>query len=52
MAVRGGLVELAAPLAVAPAVAALDEAGELVGILARHASGRHRLRPNFRGAGA
>jgi len=48
-AVRGGLAELAFPLATAPAVAAVDEAGELVGILARHASGRHRLRPNFRG---
>jgi tRNA U55 pseudouridine synthase TruB len=35
----------------ADAVAACDEAGELVGILKRHPSGRHRLRPNFRGAG-
>ena len=49
MAVRGGLVDLPAPLAAAPAVAATDEAGTLVGILARHDSGRHRLRPNFRG---
>jgi tRNA pseudouridine55 synthase len=48
-AVRGGLVDLPAPLAAALAVAAVDEAGTLVGILARHDSGRHRLRPNFRG---
>lgn len=49
LAVRGGLVDLGAPAA--EAVAACDEAGDLVGILRRHASGRHRLRPNFRGAG-
>jgi tRNA pseudouridine55 synthase len=48
-AVRGGLVDLPAPLAAALAVAAVDEAGTLVGILARHDTGRHRLRPNFRG---
>ena len=33
------------------AVAACDEAGELVGILRPHASGRWRLRPNFQGLG-
>jgi tRNA pseudouridine55 synthase len=49
LAVRGGLVDLGSGSA--DAVAACDEAGELVGILKRHASGRHRLRPNFRGAG-
>lgn len=60
-AVRGGLVDLDHPPAsspadpssvgVADAIAAFDETGELVGILRRHESGRHRLRPNFRGAG-
>jgi tRNA pseudouridine55 synthase len=34
-----------------PAVAACDPAGELVGILRPHASGRWRLRPNFQGLG-
>jgi len=48
-AVSGGLVDLGA--AAAGAIAALDAAGDLVGILRRHDSGRHRLRPNFRGAG-
>ena len=48
-AVSGGLVDLGADLAAA--IAAVDEAGDLVGILRRHDSGRHRLRPNFRGAG-
>ena len=47
-AVRGGLVELPAPDG---PVAACDEAGDLVGILRRHESGRWRLRPNFRGVG-
>lgn len=47
-AVSGGLVDLADA---AGAIAAVDAAGELVGILRRHDSGRHRLRPNFRGAG-
>jgi tRNA pseudouridine55 synthase len=49
LATRGGLVDLG-PTA-ADCVAACDEAGDLVGILRRHDSGRHRLRPNFRGAG-
>jgi hypothetical protein len=35
----------------ARAVAACDEAGDLVGILQPHASGQWRLRPNFRGVG-
>ena len=48
-AVSGGLVDLGSDAA--GAVAACDESGELVGILRRHESGRHRLRPNFRGAG-
>jgi tRNA pseudouridine55 synthase len=47
-AVRGGLVDVGSP---APALAAVDAAGDLVGVLQRHASGRHRLKPNFRGAG-
>jgi len=51
-AVSGGLVDLGPDAAAAAAaVAACDVAGELVGILRRHDSGRHRLRPNFRGAG-
>lgn len=32
-------------------LAAIDEAGDLVGLLRRHDSGGYRLRPNFRGAG-
>lgn len=48
-AVRGGLVDL--PPESPGAVAAIDEAGQLVGILKRHASGMARLRPNFRGVG-
>ena len=48
-AVSGGLVDLGP--AGAPAIAAMDAAGDLVGILRRHDSGRWRLRPNFRGAG-
>jgi tRNA pseudouridine55 synthase len=46
--VSGGLVDLHGA---ADATAAVDAAGDLVGILRRHESGRHRLRPNFRGAG-
>ena len=45
----------AAPAAVkaspSAAIAACDEAGELVGILQPHSSGAWRLRPNFRGTG-
>jgi tRNA pseudouridine55 synthase len=48
LAVRGGLLDLGPA---ADCVAACDEAGDLVGILRRHASGRHRLRPNFHGVG-
>jgi tRNA pseudouridine55 synthase len=48
LAIRGGLIDLGSP---APALAAIDEAGELVGILKRHESGSHRLRPNFHGLG-
>jgi tRNA pseudouridine55 synthase len=48
-AVSGGLVDLGA--AAAEAFAAVDAAGDLVGVLRRHDSGRWRLRPNFRGAG-
>ena len=33
------------------AIAAMDAAGDLVGILRRHESRAHRLRPNFRGLG-
>jgi tRNA pseudouridine55 synthase len=47
-AIRGDLLDLGqAP----EALAAFDTAGELVGILRRHESGRHRLKPNFRGLG-
>jgi len=46
--VRGALVSCEAD---AEAIAAIDEAGELVGILRPHASGGWRLRPNFHGAG-
>ena len=48
-AIRGGLIECA--LSPALSIAACDEAGELVGILQRHESGRYRLKPNFRGLG-
>jgi len=63
VAVRGGLFDeppgasAASPAPASmtpgapPAVAACDEGGDLVGILRRHASGRWRLRPNFRGLG-
>ena len=52
---RGGIVMPAGAVAVSPhgaAAAAVDEEGELVGILRRHASGGWRLRPNFRGDAA
>jgi tRNA pseudouridine55 synthase len=48
LAIRGGLIDVGSP---APALAAIDSAGELVGILKRHESGSHRLRPNFHGLG-
>jgi hypothetical protein len=47
-AIRGDLLDLDHP---AEALAAFDTAGDLVGILRRHESGRHRLKPNFRGLG-
>lgn len=47
-ATQGALIDIASPT---PTLAAVDCAGELVGILQRHASGAHRLRPNFRGRG-
>ena len=47
--VRGGLVAVGdEPV---EAMAAVDDAGDLVGILKRHESGLYRLRPNFRGEG-
>jgi tRNA pseudouridine55 synthase len=53
-AVRGGLIDPwddgLAPSPAPPAVTACDAGGDLVGILQPHASGRWRLRPNFRGA--
>jgi len=48
-AIRGGLVTVGE--AAGSALAAVDDAGDLVGILKRHESGRYRLRPNFRGEG-
>jgi tRNA pseudouridine55 synthase len=48
-AIRGGLIECEA--SPAQAIVACDEAGDLVGILRRHESGRYRLKPNFRGLG-
>jgi tRNA pseudouridine55 synthase len=47
-AIRGDLLDLDHS---AEAIAAFDAAGDLVGILRRHESGRHRLKPNFRGLG-
>jgi tRNA pseudouridine55 synthase len=47
-AIRGDLLDLDHS---AEAIAAFDTAGDLVGILRRHESGRHRLKPNFRGLG-
>jgi hypothetical protein len=49
IAIRGGLI--ACDTFPALAIAACDEAGDLVGILQRHESGRVRLKPNFRGLG-
>jgi tRNA pseudouridine55 synthase len=48
LAIRGDLLDIDTPAA---AAAALDGAGDLVGIVRRHESGRHRLKPNFRGRG-
>jgi tRNA pseudouridine55 synthase len=48
-AVRGGLIQL--PPTAAATVAAFAGDGSLVGILRRHDSGGHRLRPNFLGEG-
>jgi tRNA pseudouridine55 synthase len=48
LAIRGYLLVIDTPAA---AAAALDDAGDLVGIVRRHESGRHRLKPNFRGRG-
>jgi len=55
-AIRGTLIEppaaaLAASPAPATAIAACDEADDLVGILQPHPSGGWRLKPNVRGAG-
>jgi len=53
-AVRGFILPLpdhTLPLPDAPAIAALDTAGGLVGILKRLDAGRYRLRPNFLGTG-
>ena len=47
-AIRGAIIDVGMSDRV---VAALDSTGELVGMLAKHRSGCHRLRPNFRGAG-
>jgi tRNA pseudouridine55 synthase len=46
--VRGAVVPFDTDAAT---LAAIDDTGELVGILKRHDSGGFRLRPNFRGAG-
>ncbi len=48
-AIRGGLVPLSE--GTAPAVAALDASGQLIGILKQLDSGSYRLRPNFLGEG-
>ena len=48
-AVRGGLLHF--PENSAPAVAALDATGQLIGMLKRLESGSYRLRPNFLGEG-
>lgn len=47
-AIRGRLLVLDSQ---EPTLAAVDEAGELVGLLARLAGGTYRLKPNFRGLG-
>jgi tRNA pseudouridine55 synthase len=48
-AARGMMLALEADAA--ETLAAVDAAGSLVGILRRHPSGGHRLRPNFLGVG-
>jgi tRNA pseudouridine55 synthase len=48
-AVRGGLLQF--PEHSAPALAALDATGQLIGMLKRLESGSYRLRPNFLGEG-
>lgn len=48
LAVRGDLLDFGAT---APALAACDDTGAVIGILQRHETGRHRLKPNFHGAG-
>lgn len=66
-AVRGALIPLPSPpappaaeishaapsvvIAAPDAIAALDDTGQLVGLLRPHPSGAWRLRPNFRGVG-
>jgi hypothetical protein len=47
--VRGGLLQF--PESTAPAVAAIDATGQLIGILKQLESGSYRLRPNFLGEG-
>ncbi len=52
LAVRGALFPASAiSMIAAEHLAAIDEAGELMGILKLHTSGSYRLRPNFRGLG-
>jgi tRNA pseudouridine55 synthase len=46
--IRGGLIDIGMT---DRCTAAFDQTGDLVGILTRHESGHHRLRPNFRGGG-
>ena len=48
-AVRGGFIDCTS--LPRPVAAAVDAAGDLVGVLQPHESGRYRLRPNFHGAG-
>jgi hypothetical protein len=52
-AVRGGLVarNLNERDPAPEHLAAVDPAGDMIGILKRHSSGAYRLRPNFRGVG-
>jgi tRNA pseudouridine55 synthase len=52
LAVMGGLFPASAiSMTAAEHLAAVDEAGDLMGIMKLHASGSYRLRPNFRGLG-